>query len=204
MKYRFYYLLLPLLFSGCAQLPKTEVQQNSSWATQQAQLEQLTDWSFSGKLAIITPEERNSVNIHWQQTAQQFHIRLTTFLGMSVLEIQKNALQTVVIDADGKHYVSDNSEQLIKDLSGMELPINQLQQWIKGNPSDASYQLNENHQVSHLLGNDQTGGIWVIDYSDYRSLNNTNLPHRLQLTRDNLRLKFAISKWEITAPTQTN
>lgn len=196
MKNRFYYLLLPFLFTGCAQLPNTEQPQNSSWPTQQVQLEQLSNWSLSGKLAVITPEERNSVNIHWQQTGQDFHISLTTFLGMSVLDIHKSAQQTVVIDSDGKRYVSKNTEQLIKDLSGMELPIKQLQQWIKGNPSGANYQLNDHQQVSHLTGSDQTGGMWVIDYSDYRTVNNTNLPHKLDLSRDNLRLKFAISRWE--------
>lgn len=196
MKRRFYYLLLPFLFTGCAQLPDTELTPQSSWDTQQLKLEQLTHWSLSGKLAVITPDERNSVNIHWQQSAQDFHIRLTTFLGMSVLEIQKSQHQTTVIDADGKHYISDDAEQLVEKLSGMEIPIRQLQQWIKGNPSTASYQLGDNRQVSHLLGGDHQNGFWSIDYSDYRTINTINLPHKLQLSRDDLRLKFAISKWK--------
>lgn len=193
---RFFYLLLPLFFSGCAQLTDTDIQQNRSWETQQAQLQQLTDWTLSGKLAVITPNQRNSVNIHWQQSTQQFHIRLSTFLGMNILDIKKDALQTVVIDADGKRYVSDDTEQLVKALSGMEIPIEQLQQWIKGNPSSASYQLDDNQQVSHLLGRDKNSGIWEVDYTDYRTINSINLPYKLQLRRDDLRLKFAISKWE--------
>jgi len=198
MKHRFYYLLLPFLFSGCAQLPNTESTHQSSWDTQQMKLEKLTHWSLSGKLAVITPNERNSVNIHWQQSEQDFHIRLTTFLGMSVLDIQKKQQQTTVIDADGKQYISDDTELLVKQLSGMEIPIRHLQQWIKGNPSGASYQLDENQQVRHLLGGDQNSGFWSIDYSDYRLFNTTSLPYKLQLKRNDLRLKFAISKWEIT------
>lgn len=197
MKFRLFYLLLPVFFMGCAQLPITERTQKSSWAEQQAQLEQLTDWSFSGKLAVITPEKRNSVNIYWQQSGQDFLIHLTTFLGLNVLEIQKTGDETVVIDNDGKRYVSDNSQQLIDDLSGMVIPIEYLQQWIKGNPSKATYQLDEYQQVSNLLGGDKNSGIWSINYSAYRTINNFNLPHKLQLTRGNLRLKFAISKWEV-------
>lgn len=198
MKLRFFYLLLPLLFMGCAQTPTTEPKQNSSWEAHQTQLDQLTHWSFSGKLAVITPEQRNSVNIHWQQSDQDFEIYLTTFLGLSVLEIQKTAGETVIIDDDGKRYVSDNSEQLINQLSGMEIPIEHLQQWIKGNPSKASYQLDEYQQVTSLLGGSPESGIWTINYSDYRNINNTNLPHKLQLTRGTLRLKFVISKWQLT------
>jgi len=197
MKLRILCLLLPFLFTGCAQLPKTTPHQQNSWETQQTQLAALTHWSLSGKLAVITPDDRNSANIHWQQSDEDFHIRLTNFLGLFVLEIQKSGETTVITDADGKQHTSDNSEQLITQLSGMILPIQQLQQWIKGNPTKASYQLDENQQVITLQGGEQSTGIWSINYSDYRTINNTNLPHRLQLSRGDLRLKFAISSWNI-------
>ena len=198
MKRHYFYLLIPLLFTGCAQIPNTEPQKNSSWSAHQLKLEKLTHWSFFGKLAIITPDERNSVNIHWQQSEQDFHIHLTTFLGLSVLDIQKTGDETIIIDADGNHYTSDNTEQLITKLSGMVLPIDHLQQWIKGNPSGASFQLDDNQQVTSLLSEEKKNDAWFIDYNDYHTINNTNLPRKLQLTRTNLRLKIAISNWEIT------
>lgn len=197
MKFHYFYLLLPLLFTGCAQIPNTELQQNSSWSAHQLKLEQLTHWSFSGKLAVITPDERNSVNIHWQQADKDFHIHLTTFLGLSVLDIQKTDDKTIIIDADGNHYSSENTEQLITELSGMVIPIEHLQQWIKGNPSGATYQLDDNQQVSSLLSEDQNKGVWLINYNDYQTINSTNLPSKLQLTRADLRLKIAISNWKV-------
>jgi outer membrane lipoprotein LolB len=195
MKLRILYLLLPLLFSGCVQLPDTPVQKNKSWAIQQAQLEQLTDWSLSGKLGVFSPEGRESVNINWQQSKKGFHIRLNGPLGISVLDIQKIDNNSVIID--GEKYLSNNPEQLIAELSGMVLPIEQLQQWIKGNPSGASYQLDDNHQLTNLLGGQKNTGLWLINYGDYRSIEHINLPHNLQLTRGNLRLKFKISNWQI-------
>ncbi|MEI6896134.1 MAG: lipoprotein insertase outer membrane protein LolB [Psychromonas sp.] len=197
MRWRFFYLFITLLFSGCAQLPTTESTAKRSWDIQKAQLEQLTHWDFSGKLAFITPEERNSVNIHWQQSGQNFHIYLSTFLGMRLLEIQKNDHETIIIDDDGKRYAANNGEQLITELSGMDIPIEQLQQWIKGNPSNASYQLNAQQQVASLFGGKQKNDLWSITYSDYRTIKNINLPHKLQLTRGGLRLKFSISNWQI-------
>lgn len=198
MRLRFFYLLLPLLFMGCAQTPTTQPKQNISWNSHQTQLEQLTHWSFTGKLAVITPDQRNSVNIHWQQSGQDFEIYLTTFLGLTVLEIQKKAGETVIIDDSGQRYVSDNSEQLINQLSGMEIPVEYLQQWIKGNPTNAAYQLDEYQRIITLSGGKEDSGIWSINYANYRTINNTNLPHKLQLTRGNLRLKFVISKWQLT------
>lgn len=198
MKFRFLSLLLPFLFMGCAQLPDTAPQQSSSWEVRQTQLEALTHWSLSGKLAVITPDERNSVNIYWQQSDQDFEINLSTFLGLRVLDIKKSNYETVIIDNDGNRYRSDNSEQLIHELSGMSIPVEHLQQWIKGNPTKATYQLDEHQQVTTLSGGEGSSELWSINYSDYRWVNNVNLPHKLQLTRGNIRLKFVISNWEIT------
>lgn len=202
MKLRLFYLFLPLLFTGCALAPEPQSPENSSWEAQQTQLSALSEWSLSGKLAIITPEKRNSVNIHWQQSEQDFHIQLSTFLGGSVLDIEKTQASTVIIDSDDNYYESDNAESLITELLGMSLPIDSLQQWIKGNPNGASYQLNEHQQASSLLGGDNNNGIWSIQYSHYKPINNIYLPHKLSLERGDLRLKFAISKWQV--PPQSN
>jgi len=201
MKIRFFYILLPLFFAGCATQPPAELQLNDSWQAQQTKLEKLTDWSLSGKLGIFTPQERKSVDIYWQQVEQNFHIRLSGPLGITVLDIEKTASDTVIID--GKEYLSRDVEQLIEELSNMVLPITQLQQWIKGNPIDADYQLDDNQQVNSLLGFDRNNGQWLINYNDYRTVEETNLPHKLQLTRGNLRLKFAISRWEIQSTLQS-
>lgn len=200
--FRLFFLLLTIIVSGCAQLPPTQqnVPINSTWESQKLKLEQLTDWSFSGKLGVFSPEGRDSVNINWQQSQQNFHIILTGPLGISVLDINKVNQNTLIIDEET--YDSDNFDSLIMELSGMALPVEELQQWIKGNPHDASYQLDENNQLISVLGGQEETGLWLINYSDFRSLNNINLPYSLQLSRGDLRLKFKISSWKIPLPKQ--
>lgn len=197
MTFRFFYLLLIVIISGCVQSPPPAQAplSNASWELQKQQLEQLTEWSFSGKLGIFSPEGRDSVNINWQQSATDFHIILTAPLGINVLDIHKVNENTVIVD--GKTYISEDQDNLITELSGMELPINQLQQWIKGNPSGASYQLDENNQLMSVLGGQPHTGLWLINYSDFRVVEKISLPYRLQLTRGDLRLKFKISRWEV-------
>ncbi|WP_193755558.1 lipoprotein insertase outer membrane protein LolB [Psychromonas sp. psych-6C06] len=197
MKCRICYLLIPLLLVGCAQTPHTGIETHDSWINQQTRLENLSYWSLSGKLAVITPTERNSVNIHWQQSDEDFQIHLTTFLGLNILEIKKVGLRTVITDQDGNNYVSDDTQQLVQQLSGMDIPIKQLQQWIKGNPKQANYQLGDNQLVSSLLSNQNDKQGWSINYSDYRTVKGINLPYKLDLTRGQLRLKFAIANWQL-------
>lgn len=189
-------LLLLATFSllGCVQIPPP---QNIPWITHKQQLEDLSDWTLTGKLAIITPKEKHSLNIYWQQSGDDLHITLSAFLGSTVLDLKKNGLLTEIIDSNGDYFVGNDSEALIERLSGLVIPIDVLQQWIKGNPSAASFQLNQQNQVQSLSGMDRKKELWMIDYSDYRATQGVNLPYKLQLKRTDLRLKFAISKWEI-------
>lgn len=197
MKTAFLSLLFALLVTGCTQIPQQPPAQKVSWLIHQQQLENLTDWSLSGKLAIITQEERHSLNIYWAQTDNDFHITLTTFLGVTVLDIKKTSIGTQIIDNNGERFFGKDSEALIKRLSGLVIPIDVLQQWIKGNPNDASYQLNKNNQVESLAGHDQKNALWSINYQQYSPVQGIYLPQKLQLKRLDLRLKFAISKWQL-------
>ncbi|MFT6925997.1 MAG: outer membrane lipoprotein LolB [Psychromonas sp.] len=188
-------LSLILMLAGCAQIPTPPPTETADWSAHQQQLDELTDWSLSGKVAIITPEERHSLNIYWQQSGDDFHITLSSFLGSTILDINKTALGTRIIDDKGKVYFGKNAQTLITQLSGIELPVDVLQQWIKGNPSGAVYQLNENNQLVSLTGQDNQDDNWSIDYNNYKTVQQTSLPHQLQLKRQDLLIKFAIRKW---------
>lgn len=197
MKKYFIYILLSVLIVGCVQIPEQTTLGNDDWQNHQQQLEKLTHWSLSGKVAIITAEKRHSLNIYWQQSDHNYHIILTNFLGSTVLDVQKKQLGTQVTDDNGKVYFGSDTQQLISQLSGMDLPVDALQQWIKGNPIKALYQLDDKNLLLSLQGQDNDNANWSIEYKNYKTIQQINLPHQLHLTGDGLRLKFAISKWQI-------
>ena len=185
--------LFALLLTGCAQRPAP---QNITWRAHQQQLESLTNWSLSGKVAVITPEERHSLNIHWQQFEDDFHITLTTFLGATILDIKKTKLRTQVTNSNGELFLGQDAEALIKRLSGLVIPIAALQQWIKGNPQNAFYQLDDNNQLTSLVSIEPKATPWSVNYQQYTNISGINLPLKLQLKQLNLHLKFVISDWQ--------
>lgn len=187
-----------MLLLGCSQTKQLS-ESSIDWHEQRSQIQHLTDWRFSGKLALISPSERHSVNIFWRQKGNEFHIILTSFLGSTVLDIKKTKVITRIIDRDGKTYYGEDTEALIQKLSGIPFPILQLQEWIKGNPSNADFELNNTNQVSSLSGNDQSNNIWKVNFSEYKLTNNIALPAKLQLSSNDFRLKFAISNWQFSA-----
>jgi len=189
-------IFLSVLLIGCTQTLNVKPQA-VTWKTQQYEVKRLTHWAFSGKIALISPKNRHSLNIFWQQNGEQFHIILTSFIGSSILDIQKSKQTTRVITPNGKTYYGKDTDKLIKKLSGLVLPISLLQEWIKGNPANAQFQLNDNNQVLSLLAKDRLKNKWSANYSEYTREKNIYLPTKLQFKTNDLRIKFAISHWNI-------
>jgi outer membrane lipoprotein LolB len=187
--------LIFLFLSACSQTPDLTLK-NEPWEDHIEKIEKIENWTLSGKLAIISPKERHSLNIFWEQKGDNAHLILTTFLGTTVLDVKKNNKITQITDHNNKRYFSNDSKSLIKQLLGMDLPIKQLQQWIKGNPTQASFELNSDNLLLSLQEKTKASP-WIASYKSYRTIKNINLPYRIQLKRNNLRLKFAISKWTI-------
>ena len=200
---KFLYLLFIMTLSGCTQLQYSSTDGAAEltpipWEQHQQQLQELSIWSLSGKLAIFINKDRQSVNLHWQQQGENYTIQLTSFIGTRILLITKNEEGVEIIDNDDKKYTGQDANQLIKELSpGLDLPISALQQWVKGNPVNASYQLNAQQQVSNLLGQDNNSGLWTVDYQQYKPFSTYYLPSKLNLKRGNIRVKIAINQWKI-------
>lgn len=194
MKSSLIILLSAILLAGCAQTPPLVT---STWDNQQTQLAKLNNWTLAGKIAFITPHEKRSLNIHWSQSNNDFDITLSTFLGSTVLKVHRTPLGTEIIDNDGQRFSGDDAEMLIEQLSGFLIPIDVLQQWIKGNPAAASYQLNEQNQVINLSGYDRNKAQWSVNFGSYKSHQQFFLPHKIELEHADFKLKFSIAKWQL-------
>ena len=200
--------LLSLIFiitlSGCSQFNNSDSEDNTlltnqTWEQQQQALQQLDHWTLTGKLAIFLESDRQSANIYWQQQGDDYSIQLTTFIGTRILQVTKNEQGVEIINNDDEVFTGQDANTLIKQLSpGLDLPIAALQQWIKGNPANASYQLNDQQQVSELLGLDASQNLWEVDFQQYQVFSGTLLPTKVNLKRDDIRVKIAINQWKVT------
>jgi len=200
--------LLSLIFiitlSGCSQFNNSDSEDNTlltnqTWEQQQQALQQLDHWTLTGKLAIFLESVRQSANIYWQQQGDYYSIQLTTFIGTRILQVTKNEQGVEIINNDDEVFTGQDANTLIKQLTpGLDLPIAALQQWIKGNPANASYQLNDQQQVSELVGLDASQNLWEVDFQQYQVFSGTVLPTKVNLKRDDIRVKIAINQWKVT------
>ncbi|PJG57952.1 lipoprotein insertase outer membrane protein LolB [Aeromonas cavernicola] len=179
-----------LLLAGCTTTESSRTQVD--WQQERARLEQLSHWQLSGKMAIITPEQKGSARLNWQQDGEDYRLNLTSLIGTHLLELSRTKGEITLLDSDGNPHHSQDAEALIYQLTGWHIPVTGLPAWIKGIPGKAEFDLNPDHSLARVRD-----GQWQIVYDNYRDQAGYRLPHQLTMTGQNSRLKLQINQWSL-------
>ena len=192
-------LLATALLCACTAIaPPAE--ENSDWARQRDQLQELDSWELRGRVNVRYDNESHTPRINWLQQNVDYRIRLWgTFNAGNTLIVGRPGY--VSLENDGETVDASSPEELILRQMGYELPISQLNYWIKGLPSpDSSFQLSFN-ELNQLTTIEQAD--WTINLSDMRQYGQVSLPRRVELTRarNDIRLRFIGLNWTTDALT---
>ncbi|MDO6446448.1 lipoprotein insertase outer membrane protein LolB [Colwellia sp. 1_MG-2023] len=196
-------LCLLLLLHGCASNKIIERSSTSLHDTKEARLEKLKhiqQWQIKGKIAFLQKNKRESASLFWQyhQDTGQQTLKLTTYLGINVLTLHTDNGQHRV-EIDGENYQSDNLEQLIYSLTGLILPTNALNYWLKGQVYSAADTISYDKQseLPNKLTSYYQGNIWQISYKKYQQVNDVSLAHQLSIKQNDLTIKIMINQWKL-------
>lgn len=199
---------LGLLLQGCMTAPPAPPPDDSltrekpeDWASREAELRELRQWTLQGKVAIRHEEGNESAVIReWVQNGDQFLIEMSSaFLGMGTVRLEGSPAFLTITGSDSEQYLSDDPDTLIRETLGWSLPVEALYVWVRGlplqdSPSDLFF--DKKGRVSHLR---QEG--WEIHYDDYASLGGVDdVPHSLTATRDDIRLRLVVTRWNPETP----
>ncbi|MBH1928982.1 lipoprotein insertase outer membrane protein LolB [Serratia rubidaea] len=168
------------------------------WRTHEQAVQQLNQYQTRGAFAYLSDSKKVYARFFWQQySADRYRLLLTNPLGSTELElnVQKNVVQ--LTDNQGKRYVSDNAEEMIRKMTGMAIPMNNLRQWMLGLPGEATdFTLDDRYRLSKL-NYQQEGLSWKVSYQDYNSDTQPQLPSRLELQQGDQRIKLKMDNWTL-------
>ncbi|WP_349922511.1 lipoprotein insertase outer membrane protein LolB [Aeromonas veronii] len=187
---RIFSLACLLVLAGCTTTSPQRDQVN--WQQERARLERLDHWQLSGKMAIITPQQKGSARLNWQQNGDDYRLNLSSIIGTHILELSRTRGEVTLIDNDGKTHRSEDAEALVYQLTGWNIPVKGLPEWIKGLPGQAEFELNPDASLASVRD-----GQWQIVYGDYRDQAGYRLPHLLTMTGQGSRLKLQINQWNL-------
>lgn len=161
---------------------------------QQALLSEMDNWQISGKLAVKSAKEKMSANLNWQQNQETFYLRLNSFIGITLMSMKGNA-QFAQLEADNQTYTDTSPSRLLYQVTGRNIPIEQLIYWIKGQKTLGTVGTYSEHGLLTSLFHPQLG--WKVTYDKYKLLQGRWLPHRIQLELPQYQVKIRISGWKI-------
>lgn len=169
-------------------------------ADRATQLLAMQHWKIEGKIAFITPQEKESAGISWRINEQigTQQLNLNSYLGINVLDLTSEQSQHT-IKFDGKTYTGSNLPELIQSLTGLHLPVEALKFWLKSIPYNTTDQILFD-STSHLptkLTSLYQGELWQINYQQYKTIGAYPLATKMMITKDDLLIKIAINKWQV-------
>jgi outer membrane lipoprotein LolB len=190
-------LILTFFLAGCATPPQPTVGLNSD--IHQLLLKQQDNWLIKGKLGFKNPERKQSADFRWQQTQQQYQLNLNSIIGTSLLNM-KGDEKGATLTTDDKTYQNSDPSYLIWQVTGWQIPVEKLRFWIKGqHRSKDKVKTSEQGWINQLQPICDNCKNWLINYDNYKLVNNVWLPHKVVLHNsvDNNQLLIRINEWEL-------
>lgn len=185
-----------LLLHGCATKPDLS---NAQWVNHNQGINQ--QWKIKGKLAIITPENRRSAYLAWQQDQTEFVMALNTLIGSNIASLEYDGVKAT-LEVDGDTYTDTSPELLLKRTTGWDIPASSLPVWITGRAAtDDTTTFYDNGLLKTLIPNCATCGNWEIQYERYSAFDFADkkaltLPSKLTLQGDTVKLIIRIDDWQ--------
>lgn len=197
VRYVLLYFLISILQS-CASLSEQILQAPADWDARLQQLDQIDDWVIKARLGVQTETEGGSFDVFWQQADDAYEIRLIAPLGQGAVHINGDSDGVTISLADGQSEYSHDAEALFASMTGLSLPVNGLQDWLRGMPIKGE----EIHRISwnehgQLYKFEQRG--WRVEMNRYKSVAEYELPHAFYLEREDrpeLSVRLLVREWQ--------
>ncbi len=177
-----------IVITACQSPPATQLP--TTYSNYQNTLIELTDWKIEGRLLYRDANDKHSANLFWHQQGQNFSLSLNTFLGTQILSLTQTE-QGATLILDGETYQDSDAKRLLWRLTGWHLPVDELTLWIKGlHAGDAIPTFAEEGWLAELRYQQ-----WQVEYDNYRKTDSLVLPHLIELTDPQRRIKIKVNQW---------
>ncbi len=178
---------LLMLAAGCAVRPPPAGE--LPWPERRELLQSVQDWSMRGRVAIAAADEGLSAGLAWQQSGDSGRIDLSGPFGAGGLQVRYDGERVVVDGAQG--LAAGDAGTLLES----RVPVQALRYWVLGIPAPGSEHRATLDTGGRLVALVQDG--WEIRYDRYQPAGPLTLPTRLDLHSGELRVRLAVSSWQL-------
>lgn len=151
-----------IIITACETIPvkqETTVWDDPRWQNHYKQLKTFEQYYLKGRIGITHPEDSFSSNFLWrQQEPNRFTFRMYGAFGQTYMILKVNPSISTLDTGDDEHFEGLDARNLLYSVSGWDIPVTFMQDWIKGLPTGI--------KRSNLLIN-ADGTLQQIKYLNY-------------------------------------
>lgn len=185
-----------LLLTACASRPPvTDAIPEARWIEHRERVIALSEWKLMGRVAIRNDEDGWNAGFDWHQVEDRYRIRLRGPFGQGAVELRGDSAGVWLTRGDSPAVFARDAEALLLRETGWRLPLSGLTAWLRGVPQEAPVTTLAWDAEGRLSELAQSG--WQIDYRRYQAVAGRQLPDRLAMVRDGLRVKVVIDQWQL-------
>jgi len=185
------------ILASCASISEQVLERPADWESRLQHQQQISDWTIKARLGVQTETEGGSFDVFWQQLADAYEIRLIAPMGQGAVLINGDNAGVSITLANGQTEYSQDADALFASMTGLSLPVNGLQDWLRGIPIRGeeiqNISWNEHGQLYKL---EQRG--WRVEMSRYKTIAGYELPHDFYLEREDrpeLSVRLLVREW---------
>lgn len=192
---------ISLWLAACSTVKPTDPGQSITslqWQQHQQGVNAITHYETRGSFGWLSDKQRISARFNWLQTApERYRLLLTNPLGSRELQLDVQDQVVLLVDNKGKQYKSNDAGKMISQLTGMDIPLESLRQWILGLPGGATdYQLNHRSQLRQLKYQ-RNGQQWQVNWLHYDNHLSPAMPTEIELHTETQRIKLRMDSWRL-------
>jgi outer membrane lipoprotein LolB len=188
---------LAALLAGCAGGQFRSATPAPEAAAPSERIEALEYWRADGRVAIQRGDEGWSAAMRWQKQESDFQLRLIAPLGRGTYQLAGNQDQVELIVPDGQRYYSSDAQSLMAEHLGWSIPLGGAEFWLRGlvapDPPPDYVRRDETGRLQDLH---QAG--WRISVLRRMQVGGFELPAKLFLHYQDLKVRIVISSWKLT------
>ena len=192
-----YTLIFLLIMSGCvSKSPVSDLFKHDQWQQHQRRLAELSEWELSGRISFRLDDDAWTASLIWIQNQQNFNFRVIAPLGQGSFEFSGNEEFAELRTNKNEVLTSENADELLRNHLDLDVPVTGLLFWIKGLPQPGIRSDTQLYDDSGRITDLMQAG-WLVKYDDYVTAQGYDVPTRLTIQRDKIRLRIIINNWKI-------
>jgi outer membrane lipoprotein LolB len=184
-----------LLLNACTgvSVKESDSGNNEAYRNRAEKLAAISEWGFVGRISLDDGEQGGSGKLRWDVQADHSELDFHGAMGRGAWNLTIDPDRAVLREANGMEQTAADVNEVVQDRMGWLLPVDALQWWVRGLAAPGAIEDEQFDSEGLLVSLNQFG--WSVDFSRYDSRDVLALPIRLNATRDNYRVKLAISRW---------